>query len=98
MTLEEDFKKFEQSYCQYYGKKYDKALNSLRITKKCLRDSFEKKYPNAHVSRFSFNAILWKTGDVSGSSVSFKIRDDQFLDVPTKTFIKLYSGELYWKP
>ena len=67
MTLEEDFKKCEKSYKQYYGKNYDKALNNLRITKKRLRDSFEKKYTNAHISRFSFNVILSKTGDASHS-------------------------------
>ena len=78
MTFEEDFKKFEQSYRQYYGKNYDKALNNLKITKKRLRHEFKKKYPNAHISRFSFNVVLSKTGDVTGTSVSFKIRDDQF--------------------
>ena len=42
MTLEEDFKKFEQSYKQYYGINYNKALNNLRTTKKRLKDEFEK--------------------------------------------------------
>ena len=98
MTLEEDFKKFEQSYRQYYGKNYDKALNNLRTTKKRLKHEFEKKYLNAHVSRFSFNVVLSKTGDVTGTSVSFKIREEQFLDITTKTFKELYSEELYWKP
>ena len=89
MTFEEDFKKFEQSYRQYYGKNYDKALNNLKITKKRLRHEFKKKYPNAHISRFSFNVVLSKTEDVTGTSVSFKIRDDQFLDITTKTFKEL---------
>ena len=89
MTLEEDFKKFEQSYKQYYGKNYDKALNNLRTTKKRLKDEFD---------RFSFNVVLSKTGDVTGTSVSFKIREEQFPDITTKTFKELYSGELYWKP
>ena len=66
MTLEEDFKKFEQSYRQYYGINYNKALNNLRTTKKRLKDEFEKKYPNAQVSRFSFNVVLSKTGDETG--------------------------------
>ena len=43
MTLEEDFKKFEKSYKQYYGKKYDKALNNLKITKKRLKDMSLKR-------------------------------------------------------
>ena len=98
MTLEEDFKKFEKSYRQYYGKNYDKALNNLRMTKKRLRDSFEKKYPKAHISRFSFNVILSETGDVTGTSVSFKIREGQFLDITTSTFKESYSRQLYWSP
>lgn len=98
MTLKEDFKKFEKSYRQYYGENYDKALNNLRKTKKRLRDEFEKKYPNAHISRFSFNVTLSKTGDVTGTSVPFKIRHNQFLDITTNTFKELYSGELYWSP
>ena len=98
MTLQEDFKKFEQSYKQYYGTNYDKALNNFRTTKKRLKDEFKMKYPNAHVGRFSFNVVLSKTGDVTGTSVSFKIREEQFLDITTKTFKELYSGELYWKP
>ena len=73
-------------------------MNNLRTTKKRLKDEFEKKYPNAHVSRFSLNVVLSKTGDVTGTSVSFKIREEQFLDITTKTFKELYSGELYWKP
>ena len=40
---EEDFKKYETSYRQYYGSDYDKALNNLRTTKKRLKDEFEKK-------------------------------------------------------
>ena len=98
MTLEEDFQKFEMSDRQYHGKNYHKALNNLRITKKRLRDSFEKKYPNAHISRFSFNVTLSKTGDVTGRSVSFKIREGQFLDITTSTFKECYSGELCWSP
>ena len=35
---------------------------------------------------------------MTGTSVSFKIREEQFLDITTKTFEELYSGELYWKP
>lgn len=98
MTLEEDFIKFETSYREYYGKDYDKALRNLRSTKKRLRDEFKKKYPYAMVNRFSFNVTLSKTGDVTGTSVSFKIRDGQFLDITTDMFKESYSNELYWSP
>ena len=98
MTLEEDFKKYEKSYRQYYGENYDKALKNLRSTKKSLRDDFLKKYLNANIERFSFNVILSKTGDVTGTSVSFKIRDEQFVNITTNAFKELYSGELYWSP
>ena len=47
---------------------------------------------------FNFNVILSKSGDVTGTSVSFKVRDEQFLDITTNTFKELYSGELYWLP
>ena len=40
---EEDFKKFQTSYRQYYGPDYDKALNNLNTTKKRLKDEFLKK-------------------------------------------------------
>ena len=50
------------------------------------------------MSRFSFNVVLSKTGDVTERSVSFKVRDEQFLDIMTSNFKKLYSGELYWSP
>ena len=96
--MEEDFKKFETSYRQYYRSYYDKALNNLRMTKNRLKDEFLKKYPNAHMSRFSFNIVLLKTGDITGTSVSFKVRDGQYLDITTMDFKKLYSGELYWEP
>ena len=96
--LEEDFKKYETSYKQYYGENYDKALKNLRSTKKSLRDDFLKKYPNANIKMFNFNVILSKSGDVTGTSVSFKVRDEQFLDITTNTFKELYSGELYWSP
>ena len=32
------------------------------------------------------------------TSVSFKVCDDQFLDIRAKDFKKLYSGKLYWLP
>ena len=95
---EEDFKKYETSYRQYYGSDYDKALNNLRTTKKRLKDEFVKKYTNAHLDRFSFNAVLLQTGDVTGTSVSFKVRDGQYLDITADDFKKLYSRELYWSP
>ena len=59
---------------------------------------FTQKYPNAHLDRFRFNVVLSKTGDVTGTSVSFKVRDDQFLDITTDDFKTLYSGELHWLP
>ena len=93
---EKDFVKFEKSYRQYYGENYDKALKNLRLAKKRLRYEFERKYPTAEVSRFSFNVILSKTGDVTGTSTSYKIRDGQYLNITTHTFKRLYSGELYW--
>ena len=95
---EEDFKKYEKTYRQYYGENYDKALNNLKVTKKQLKEEFVKKYPNAHLDRFSFNVVLSKTGDVTGMSVSFKVRDGQFLNITTNAFKELYSGELYWSP
>ena len=95
---EEDFKKYEKSYRQYYGENYEKALNNLKVTKNQLKEEFIKKYPNAHLDRFSFNVVLSKTGDVLGTSVSFKVRDGQFLNITTNAFKELYSGELYWSP
>ena len=92
MTLEEDFKKFEKSYRQYYGENYDKALGNLKQTKKRLRDEFVKKYPNADVSKFSFNVTLSKVGDVTGTSFSYKVREGQLLDITTSTFKESYSG------
>ena len=47
---------------------------------------------------FNFNVVLSKSGDVTGTSVSFKVRDGQFLDITTNAFMELYSGELYWTP
>ena len=46
------------------------------------------------MDRFRFNVVLSKTGDVTGASVSFKVRDDQFLEITTDDFKTLYSGEL----
>ena len=97
-TIEGDFKKYEVSYRQYYIENYDKALRNLRSTKQSLKNSFKKKYPNANIKLFSFNVTLSKSGDVTGTSVSFKVRDGQFLDITTNAFKKLYSGELYWSP
>ena len=96
--LEENFTKYEKSYRQYYGENYDKALGNLRATKKRLRDDFLQKYPNANIERFSFNVILSKTGDVTKTSVSFKVRHGQFVNITTNAFQKLYLGELYWSP
>ena len=95
---EEDIKKYETSYRQYYGDNYDKALRNLKNTKKQMERQFVQKYPNAHLNRFSFNVVLSKTGDVTETGVSFKVCDDQFLDITTEDFKKLYSGELHWLP
>ena len=73
-TIESDFKKYEVSYRQYYGENYDKALRNLRSTKESLKNSFKKNYPNANIKLFSFNITLSKSGDVTGTSVSFKVR------------------------
>ena len=97
-TIEEDFKKYEASYRQYYGENYDKALRNLRSIKKSLKNDFKKKYPNANIKLFSFNVTLSKSGDVTGTSVSFKVRNGQFLDITTNAFKELYSRELYWLP
>ena len=95
---EEDFKKYETSYRQYYGSNYNKALRNLKNTKKRVERQFVQQYPNAHLDRFKFNVILSKTGDVTGTSVTFKVRDGQFLDITTDDFKTLYSGELHWLP
>ena len=72
----------------------------MKNTKKRLERQFVQKYPNARLDRFSFNVVLSKTGDVTETSVSFKVRDDQFLDTTTEDFKKSYSysGELHWLP
>ena len=57
---------------------------------------FAQKYPNAHLDRFRFNVVLSKTGDVTETSVAFKVRDGQYLDITTDDFKTLYSGELHW--
>ena len=85
---EEDFKKYETSYRQYYGSNYNKALRNLKNTKKRMERQFVQQYPNAHLDRFKFNVILSKTGDVTGT----------FLDITTDDFKKFYSGELHWLP
>ena len=97
---EEDFKKYETSYRQYYGSNYNKALRNLKNTKKRKEQQFIKKYLNAHLDRFSFNVVLSKTGDVTETGVSFKLHKGQYLDITTTTkdFKKLYAGELYWLP
>ena len=95
---EEDFKKYETSYRQYYGSNYNKALRNLKNTKKRMERQFTQQYPNAHLDRFKFNVILSKTGDVTGTKVSFKVRHGQFLDITTDDFKTLYSGELHWLP
>ena len=96
---EEDFKKYETSYREYYGSNYNKALRNLKNTKKKrMERQFVQQYPNAHLDRFKFNVILSKTGDVTGTSVTFKVRDGQFLDITTDDFKNLYSGELHWLP
>ena len=59
---------------------------------------FVQQYPNARLDRFKFIVTLSKTGDVTGTSVDFKVRDGQFLDITTDDFKKLYSGELHWLP
>ena len=59
---------------------------------------FVQQYPNAHLDRFRFNVILSKTGDITGTKVSFKVHDGQFLDITTDDFKTLYSGELHWLP
>lgn len=59
---------------------------------------FEKRYPYAEVNRFKFNVTLSQTGDVTGTSISYKLRDEQYLDITTDIFKKLYSDELYWSP
>ena len=78
MTLEEDFKKYETSYKQYYGENYDKALKNLRSTKKSLRDNFLKKYPNANIKMFNFNVILSKSGDVTGQVFPLRFATNSF--------------------
>ena len=98
MTLEDDFKKYETSYRQYYGDNYNKALRKMKNTKKRLKRQFVQKYPNAHLDRFSFNVVFPKTGDVTETSMSFKVREGQYLDITTDDFKKLYSGELHWLP
>ena len=73
-------------------------MGNLRSIKKSLRDDFLQKYPNANIKRFSSNVVLSKSGDVTGTSVSFKVRDGQFVNITANAFKGLYSGELYWSP
>ena len=95
---EEDFKKYETSYKQYYGPNYNKALWNLKNTKKRMERQFAQQYPNAHLDRFRFNVVLSKTGDITETSVSFKVHEGQYLDITTDDFKTLYSGELHWLP
>ena len=73
-------------------------LRNLKHTKKRLERQFVQKYPNTRLDRFRFNVYLSKTGDVTETSASFKVREGQYLDITADDFKKLYAGELHWLP
>ena len=75
---EEDFKKYETSYRQYYGSNYNKALRNLKNTKKQMERQFIQQYPNAHLDRFKLKSSYQKPATLLGRAYRLKFATDNF--------------------
>ena len=89
------FGKFSKSY---FGNNYEKARKNFEQGTKRERLEFERKYPNADISKFVFDADLSKTGDLLRTETKYRNSNGEVFDINGNLFKKFYSNTLHWSP
>ena len=81
----------------FFGSYYQKAKRNYELAVSRKKLKFQRKYPNANIEDFIFDADLARNGDVVGTSVKYK-KDKSLPDITGYIFKKYYAGALYWQP
>ena len=89
----------------YYGKNYDKVISEGKKEREKLKADFLKKYPNADISKFEFNAYYNQDNTLESTSIYFKNSDIFSTDIKSNTFLDdrsmtkyLYSNKVHNLP
>ena len=72
------FRKFPKSY---FGSNYEKAKKNFDRATERKRLEFERKYPNADISKFVFDADLSKTGDLLNTKTKYRNSIGEVFDI-----------------
>ena len=82
---------------EFFGVNYEKAKRNYELAVSREKLNFQRKYPNANIENFIFDADLARNGDVVGTSVKYK-KVRSLHDITGYIFKKYYAGTLYWQP
>ena len=89
------FEKFSKSY---FGSNYEKAKKNYEEAIKREKLEFKRKYPSADISKFVFDADLFKTGDLIRTFTRYKNGNGNLFEITGYLFKKNYANTLYWTP
>ena len=89
------FGKFSTSY---FGNNYKKAERNYRNGIAMEKFKFQRKYPNADISKFVFNADLSKTGDLLTTTTKYRNNNGELFDITGYLFKKNYLDTLHLVP
>ena len=89
------FGKFSKSY---FGSNYEKARKNFELATNRERLEFKRKYPNADISKFVFDADLSKTGDLLTTTTKYRNDNGELFDIKGYLFKKNYLDTLRWVP
>ena len=62
------------------------------------KQEFKEKYPNADITKFTFNADLNKSGNVIKVFITYMFNYEEGYDSTSNTFKTQYADALYWSP
>ena len=62
------------------------------------KQEFKEQYPNADITKFTFNADLNKSGDFTKVFITYIFNDEEGYDITSNTFKTQYADALYWSP
>ncbi len=71
-----------------YGKEKEvKVLRNMKIGQANAKRKFLKKYPDANISKFKFEAKLTDDGDIDSYKTYFKLAEKDSFDITSDTFL-----------
>ena len=66
---------------KHFGENFHKAMKNSKLAVERAKQEFKEKYANADITKFTFNADLNKSGDVTKIFMTYMFNENEGYDI-----------------